>query len=128
MGGLACAMLLLAAGGVGASAGERWAGVSSGGTEDCSALSFHLMIADGLIGGYASSDGSRSGTRRQWTVTGSVAPGREVVLTVETTDARIRVGRQSTRWTGKMDGATLTLEQVKSIGCTPPRRATLSRQ
>jgi len=105
----------------------RWVGTSTGDPEQCSPFTFELTLQGAKISGQATSH-SRSGHPVDWAVTGTVGPDNAVRLTAQTTDSRISSARRSTTWVGQLAQTGLVIAQSGSIGCDPPRRASLTPQ
>jgi hypothetical protein len=106
---------------------ERWVGTSTGDPERCSPFTFEIILNQAKISGQATSH-TRSGRPVEWAVAGSLGPDNAVNLTAQTADSRISSERRSTTWIGQLGSTALVITQSGSIGCNPPRRASLVPQ
>jgi hypothetical protein len=122
------ALVVLAFAGAPALAAERWTGTTTAedaGDGRCVALTFDLTTDGAIVGGTASSIGSRGHIR--WQVTGrrdGAALNFDTLHRENTPDARL----QQIRWTGRIAGDQMQITQnERSMSCRSPRTGVLRR-
>lgn len=124
LGSVALAMLVAACTPFGFARGDFWTGKSTGDLGGCVPFDFHLVVEDGRIGGYATSE-FEWGTA-QWDLRGLVGPDRRVTL--ETRPADPRVPQPSLTWTGTYNPLLWEITLGPDAACPTPRTTRLQRR
>ena len=100
----------------------EWAGVISGGGEDCTSFSIEILIdKDGGIVGEAALHRKKQRPRIVWDVSGRVSASNSVNMRIED------IGPVDLTLVGHVTGSSLSIAQPSSRRCDPPRSGVLKR-
>ena len=104
--------------------GDYWTGTSTGDLGACAPFEFEVVIEDGRIGGYATTEFEWGTT--QWELRGLVGPERRVTLETRTEDPR--VPEPTLTWTGTYNPVFWSITHGPDASCPAPRTARLQRR